>query len=51
MKLMKILTAVLVIGLASCKTIPTERNNNCSCAWEKLNGWETLNTPNQGALA
>lgn len=51
MKLMKILTAFLVIGLASCQTIPTERNNHCSCAWEKLNGWETLNKSNKGALA
>ncbi len=50
MKCLKIFTAVLLIGLASCQTVPAERNNNCSCAWGKMNGWETMGAPSKGAL-
>ena len=42
--------ALLLLGLTACQTIPPERTNNCACAWEKTNGWETMGAPGEGVL-
>lgn len=51
MRLIKIFVAVLLTGLASCQSIPVERKNNCACAWQKTDGWESMQKVETGALA
>jgi hypothetical protein len=51
MKILKIFTAVLLMGLASCQTIPTERTNNCACAWEKPTKAGQFKSSNKRVLA
>jgi hypothetical protein len=51
MKIFRILLVVLLAGLASCQTIPVERTNNCTCAWQKMNAWEKIGAPGKGVLA
>lgn len=51
MKRLLPLLAVLLFGLTACQTIRPERTNNCTCAWEKINSWETTGATSEGVLA
>lgn len=45
------LLAVLLLTLSACQTTKAERTNDCTCAWENMNGWKTMGTSGEGALA